>query len=259
MGFFHAQLWKLKHSKRSKDSPLPITKTKWKALAFGFVPEINDYVVVHVVSPCLHLSHGESDPHSVIIGVFNLNTDSWKMLSQDNVFVRMISDSDTVFFNAAAFWVGISLDKRRILMCFDTKTDILREISLPNYVPYTPGNPIIHLFDQYIAYFVWDSGYDYFDMWVLRYNSINDFFWEKKMSISPNKDIRVEVLGVRNNGEPILARSYDLISYNLDNHEAKNFVDSWDSWTPYKYYEEGFAPPFFISPFVESLVLLDIG
>ncbi|KAL8110821.1 hypothetical protein AgCh_026528 [Apium graveolens] len=37
------------------DSPLRFSESRWNALAFGFVSEINDYVVVHVVKP-LHLA-----------------------------------------------------------------------------------------------------------------------------------------------------------------------------------------------------------
>ncbi|KAK1371771.1 F-box domain-containing protein [Heracleum sosnowskyi] len=241
------------------DSPISNTETQWKALAFGFVPEINDYIVVHIVKPCLHLGHGKPDPHSVVIGVYSLNTNSWRKICQDKVFVRRVDRFDIVFINGAAFWTGVSLNKHKIILCYDTKTDILREISLPKWVSHSAGIPILHVFGQSIAYFVWEYGYDYFDMWILKYVSVNEFSWEKKMSISPNyKDIRVEVLGVRNNGEPILARSYNLISYNLDNHMAKDFLHSWNSWIPYPYYEEGFAPPFFIRPFVESLVLLNV-
>lgn len=257
------------------DSPLPFgeSETKWKALAFGFVPEINDYVVVHVVKPCLHLARGERDPHSVLIGVYSLKANSWKKLSQDNVFARAIRHEDAVFINGAAFWIGISLDYRKVILCYDTKTDMLREISLPKCVKHRPLFPVIHPFGQSsLAYFLWDRKdfrarrNDYFEMWVLKYDSVDEISWEKKMSINPNEDIReivfkdtrVEVLGVRNNGEPILARLFDLVSYDLDNNEANDFVDSWDSWTPYPYYERDFAPPFFICPFVESLALLNI-
>lgn len=65
-------------------------------------------------------------------------------------------------------------------------------------------------------------------------------------------------LGRRNNGEPIFEKSYSLISYNnYDNREEYNFVDSWNRWTPYPF-DEGIAPTFFITPFIESLVLLDV-
>ncbi|KAK1371788.1 F-box domain-containing protein [Heracleum sosnowskyi] len=255
------------------DSPLPFSETKWKALAFGFVPEINDYVVVHLVKPCLHLARGERDPHSVFIGVYSLKANSWKKLSQENVFVRDIRYEDAVFVNGAAFWIGKSLDYRKIILCYDTKTAMLRQISLPNYVKDRPCILVIHPVGQSsLAYFLWDRRevwahiVDYVDMWLLKYDSVNEFSWEKKMNININEDIReegfndtrVDFLGARNNGEPILARSYDLVSYNLDTNEANDFVHLWDSWIPYLYYERVFAPPFLICPFVETLALLNI-
>ncbi|KAK1371634.1 F-box domain-containing protein [Heracleum sosnowskyi] len=238
------------------DSPLPSKQDweEWEALAFGFVPEVNDYVVVHIIKPCLH-----PNSHSLIIGVYSLNTNSWKKLRRDKVFISRLfsNDDDVVFINGAAYWVGVNLDKHKILMCFDTKTDILSEISLPDWVP-PKLMPVIYPFGQSIAYFVWEHRVNHFDMWVLKDDLINGFVWEKKMCISTGEDVREEVLGVRNNGEPILAKFNNLITYNLDSHEADDFVDSWDRWTPESPYQEGFAPRYVISPFVESLVLFDI-
>ncbi|XP_074337676.1 uncharacterized protein LOC141674875 [Apium graveolens] len=67
----------------------------------------------------------------------------------------------------------------------------------------------------------------------------------------PEDNDYVVVLGVRNNAEPILVKSYNLITYGLDNHKANNFVDSWIRWT------KDYFPPYVISPFVESLILLN--
>lgn len=65
----------------------------------------------------------------------------------------------------------------------------------------------------------------------------------------------MEVLGLRNNGEPILCNLYNLVSYNLDGYKATEFIDSWDCWGDLSFYEDEMAPPFIISPFVESLAL----
>lgn len=78
------------------------------------------------------------------------------------------------------------------------------------------------------------------------------------MTISLSKDDKPEVLGLRNNGEPILPRSSDMISYDLENYETKKFVDSWYRWTPYMYLVVDDEAPYAIRPFLESLVLLDI-
>ncbi|XP_074360292.1 F-box/kelch-repeat protein At3g23880-like [Apium graveolens] len=251
------------------DSPLRFSESRWNALAFGFVSEINDYVVVHVVKP-LHLARGKRDPHSVFISVYSLKSNSWKALSQDKVFVCDIGYNDAVFVNGAAFWIAKGSDYRRKILCYDTKSDMLRVISLPEYnIDSRPCIPVLHSLGQSsLAYFLWSKTcnsriYDYFSMWVLKYDSLNEFSWEKKMSIDTCEgitSIRAEVLGVRNNGEPILARSKDLVSYNLDNDEANDFVDSCVSWTPNTNYDYPWEcpPQFVIHPFVETLALLNI-
>ncbi|KAL1824557.1 hypothetical protein ACET3Z_011335 [Daucus carota] len=150
----------------------------------------------------------------------------------------------------------VNLDKQRTLLCFDTKTDILCAISLPDWVAYLPLVPVIHQFGQSMAYFVWDE-VNYFDMWVLKHDHINEFTWEKKMCVTPSIHVEEEVLGVRNNGDPILAKSNNLISYSLESHQANGFVNSWDRWTPNSPYNVGKRPPYVIRPFVESLVLLN--
>ncbi|KAK1371636.1 F-box domain-containing protein [Heracleum sosnowskyi] len=248
-------LWNplIKKYKTLPESPLPPTKNwqAWEALAFGFLPEVEDYVVIHIIKPCL-----PPHPQSVIIGVYSLKTNSWKKSSQDNVLISGISSNhdNVVFINGAAFWVGVNSDEQRILMCFDTKTDILCEISLPDSVASLSLVPVIHQFGQSIAYLIWEVGVNHFDMWVLKYDHLNEFTWEKKMCVSPSKDVQEEVLGVRNNGDPILAKYNNLISYSLDSHQENGFVDRW---TPDSPYEEGYGPPYVIRPFVESLVMLN--
>ncbi|KAL6535033.1 hypothetical protein OROMI_026407 [Orobanche minor] len=227
----------------------------WEALAFGFLPEINDYVVIHIIKPCL-LPH----PHSVIIGVYSLNTNSWKKSSQDNVSISQIcrNHDDVVFINGVAFWVGFNSNRQKILMCFDTKTDILSEISFPDSVAYLPFVPVIHAFDLSIAYFIWEGELFHFDMWVLKYDDhINEFTLEKKMCVTPSKHVGKDVLGIRNNGDPILKKWKHLISYNLDSHQASRFVNSWERWTQDSPYNNVGELPYVIRPFVESLVMLN--
>ncbi|XP_017240366.1 uncharacterized protein LOC108213134 [Daucus carota subsp. sativus] len=128
---------------------------------------------------------------------------------------------------------------------------------MKDWIAYLPLVPVIHQFGQSMAYFVWDEEVNHFDMWVLKYDHINEFTWEKKMCVTPSIHVEEEVLGVRNNGDPILAKSNNLISYSLESHQANGFVDSWDRWTPNSPYNGGNGPPYVIRPFVESLVLLN--
>lgn len=232
-------------------------ETGWIALAFGFVPEDNDYVVVHIVKPPLESA---PDPHSVMIGVYSLKSNSWKIKSQDNVFVCGIRMVHHVLVDGVAYWLGIKPDGiRQIIMCFDTKTDVLQEITLPDWVDCQDylWSPFLHPFGESIAYFVENVELNHFDMWVLKRDPKNDCSWEQKLSVSLSREFRTEVLGLRNNGEPIVFRLFKLASYNLDSHETNDFVDSWQHWDDFSCYQNQLGPPFAISPFVESLVLLN--
>ncbi|XP_074328137.1 F-box protein At5g49610-like [Apium graveolens] len=238
------------------DSPcmsLTSRDNQWKGLAFGFLPEINDYVVVHIVKPC----GSEAENHSVFISVYSLNTNSWKKIRQDNVDINVIKGNEAVFVNGAAFWVGVRYLEHRdpIVMCFDTKTDILRLIRFPDWV----FGPVMRPFGQSIACFCESDERNDFIMWVLKDDDpMNGFYWENTMSGTLSENVRGKVLGVRNNGEPILAKLSNLISYNLDKREEYDFADSCDSRTPFSYYEEGCRPPLVITPFSETLLWLDI-
>ncbi|XP_074337794.1 F-box protein At5g07610-like [Apium graveolens] len=261
-------------------SPLSIftfLETEWKALAFGFLPEVNDYVVVHIVKP-KSTAAPYFDPyspddsyeqalHTVEIGVYSLNSNSWKKICQDKVFVDFMSTNRSVFVNGTAFWVGFNTDvSYQLVMYFDTKTNILGKIKVPNWIALHERqlcNPLILPFGQSIAYFVEVEDFDaeeddedykspHLDIWVLKDDMIDEFSWEKKMSVSISEDVWAQVLGVRNNGDPILGKLNSLITYDLDTHEPNDFVDRL---TPYSYDED--TPFFFISPFVETLRLLD--
>ncbi|KAL8110905.1 hypothetical protein AgCh_026605 [Apium graveolens] len=133
-------------------------------------------------------------------------------------------------------------------------------ISLPESVGSHP--PSLHQFDQSIAYFVLDRNSNAYEIWVLK---INESSWEKRIRISLRENIRLPILGTRNNGEPILAELYNLISYNLPNHEPEIFVNSWNLWEDFPNYDSGDndyendpGPSFFIHPFVKSPVLHNI-
>lgn len=142
-------------------------------------------------------------------------------------------------------------------MCFDTKTDILREIRFPDWV--VPRLIFCEKSGQSIACFDERDERNELHMWVLKDDDpINEFYWENKMSGTLSENIWGKVLGVRNNGEPILSNLSNLISYNLDKHEEYDFADSCGSRTPFSYYDEGCRPPFAITPFVEKLLWLDI-
>nr|XP_017228119.1 PREDICTED: F-box protein At5g49610-like [Daucus carota subsp. sativus] len=269
------------------DSPFSMftfRETKWNALAFGFLPEVNDYVVVHVIKPistaappCYLISNPdigyEEYPHSVKIGVYSLNSNSWKEVCQDKVFVDYMSTDVSVFVDGTAFWVGYNNeDLCQLVMYFDTKTNVLGQVILPDDIIFRAcqlENPLILPFGQSIAYFVEvgeddaseddeDYGSPHMDIWVLNKDTMGEFSWEEKMSVTLSENVWPEVLGIRNNGEPIQAKLDKLISYDLDTHEPYVFVESCEHLTPTPYYKEGSKSPFVIRPFLETLLFLDM-
>ncbi|KAK1371810.1 hypothetical protein POM88_037902 [Heracleum sosnowskyi] len=263
------------------DSPIEtitFEESKWNALAFGFLPDVNDYVVVQIVKPSStsapdFFEHDyEEYPHSVVIGVYSLNSNSWKKICQDKVFVDDMCVDQSVFVNGTAFWVGFnsySLDQ--LVMYFDTKTNLLGKIVVPGYIAFDERHlesPLILPFSQSIGYFEvneddqeegdGDYVYPHLDIWVLKDDMVGEFSWKKKMSVSLGKNVWAKVLGIRNNGEPILEKSNGLIAYDLDTHEPYDFIESCDRLTPCYSYEKGSKLPFVISPFQETLVLFDM-
>lgn len=98
-------------------------------------------------------------------------------------------------------------------------------------------------------------------MWVLEDDKIfNEYFWAMKTRIILSENIRGKVLlGVRNNGEPIVAQGYNLVSYDLDDHKVTEIVDSLNHWTPFSHFDikNNDDAPVFIQPFAEGLVLLN--
>ncbi|XP_074337733.1 F-box protein At4g22390-like [Apium graveolens] len=253
-------------------------RNDWSALAFGFLPELNDYVVVHIVKPgstSAPFSRDEDDhtyeqyPHSVVIGVYSLNTNSWKKICQDKFFVEFVITGRSLFVNGTAYWVGFySRMLSQSIVYFDTKTNILGQVKVPDWIALhtrLDDIPVILPFGQSIAYFVEvgqgdaDEGGDeygsrHLEMWVFKDYMVDEFSWEKKLSVCLSENIPAQVLGIRNSGEPLLAKSNNLISYDLDTHEPYDFIES----TPYTYHKEHLISPYTISPFVETLLLLDI-
>ncbi|KAK1371809.1 hypothetical protein POM88_037901 [Heracleum sosnowskyi] len=275
----------------STRSTLTYKEVNWNALAFGYLPEVDDYVVVHIVKPRstsepkdsfmgpdAHLDY-EKYLHSIIICVYSLSTNSWKEIRQDKVLVDYMSSNHSVFVNGTAFWVGCDL-LFQLVMSFDTKTNVLQKFKVPDYMAPCErqlDNPLILPFGHSFGYFVEVDEFDrvdvdedehdgspQLDIWVLKdgMSMENDMWgtcsWKKKMSVGLSENVWADVLGIRNNGEPIQAKSDKLISYDLDTHEPYDFVESCDHLTPSSYYENGFKAPFVIRPFVETLVFHDI-
>ncbi|KAK1404116.1 F-box domain-containing protein [Heracleum sosnowskyi] len=226
----------------------------WTALAFGYVPWINDFQVVRIVS------YGSDPSPLFLICVFSLNTNSWKTKTiREDTLVGLSIKSESVSVNGLSCWRAFNkLDtvKTETLLCFDTLNDRLRTIPLPQV-----GNrDSLHQFGQSVALFVHDK-FNCLNMWILKQDSIDDFRWEKKASVCLREYLANAVLlGLRNNGEIILSTFFEanLVFYNPESRVVKGFRKSWKDWTmlgPHDLFYQ--TPSFIVNPVVGSLVLLD--
>lgn len=161
------------------------------------MPETNDHVVVHIVKYRLRDDEPRRIDRSVLIGLHNLSTNSWRKIRQDNIIIRAISTHDVAFVNGAAYWIGITWENYKILVCFDTKNDMLEDdILLPDYLDEDRGfyDHTIYPYGQSsVAYLLFNSQFETFDMWLLK-GPVDELSWEKTMSVRMTKNAWTEVL-----------------------------------------------------------------
>lgn len=245
------------------------TDVKWASLSFGFVHSMNDYRVVRIVN---YYATNRTD-RSFVVCVYSLNTNSWKTKTiRDDFLVEILQPrSNTV--NGVSFWL-VNKENVKTLLSYDTNNDVLRNTALPDHQMGAVFS--MHQYGQSLAYF---AGVDsnVINMWILKEDSKNKYFWEKKFSVNLDKDIGTGVLGIRNNGELILSRLTDLVSYDAEQKKVNDFVESWNCWpcnAKHMVLAPGFpscwctnavnnagylgTPPFVAEQFVGSLVLLDV-
>lgn len=234
------------------DFSLPIGCTWWTVLAFGYVPSINDYQVVRIIK--------EINDKFVFICVYSLNSNSWKTrIIQDELIALPQDELESVSVNGISCWRAIYVNDRHnpIILYYDTLNDILGKIPFPQ----VGADYSLQQFGQSIALYVHDhDGSKAFNMWILKQDSSNGFFWEKKISVSLGKRLANAVLGVRNSGELILSKfnKKGLVSCNPQTGEVKDLVKSLKRWST-RGIKDLFRPsPLFNAyPFVPGLVLLD--
>ncbi|KAL1821838.1 hypothetical protein ACET3Z_016707 [Daucus carota] len=244
------------------------TDVKWASLSFGFVHSMNDYRVVRIVN---YYATNRTD-RSFVVCVYSLNTNSWKTKTiRDDFLVEILQPrSNTV--NGVSFWL-VNKENVKTLLSYDTNNDVLRNTALPDHQMGAVFS--MHQYGQSLAYFAGVNS-NVINMWILK-DSKNKYFWEKKFSVNLDKDIGTGVLGIRNNGELILSRLTDLVSYDAEQKKVNDFVESWNCWpcnAKHMVLAPGFpscwctnavnnagylgTPPFVAEQFVGSLVLLDV-
>lgn len=292
--FFDIYLWNpfVQKFKTLPDVPLIPAglfscRVYWKDLAFGYVPQIDDYRVVTIVCYDGGKNDEGDDMQSCFICVFSLATNSWKkIIVEDDYYGIQKIDSlfEPVILNGTAFWRGIrNLDSGFVvLLYFDTMNNELGSKFLPTKAymcscthPYMcqSGQSIVCIVKDY------RGQQEQVHLCALKEGPMNKFYWqkkkkfywEKKISVSLDEIARLQFVGSRNNGELILPQLYQchLVSYKVDKDEVNDFVQLWYRWfshgiargkNNYDFEDRKLdilAVPFYVYPFVESLVLLD--
>ncbi|KAL8154709.1 hypothetical protein AgCh_000166 [Apium graveolens] len=193
----------------------------------------------------------------------DVNTNTWTTTTlRDDICACILNLFESVFVDGVAYWRTWSKNNGGdAVLCFDVVEGVLRSIPLPK-VDYCISS--FQQFGQSVAYFTDDLDFTDINVWILSGDSMNDFFWEKKFSVSLPEDIRTDVLGIRNNGHELILSKFhdcDLVSYNCEDDEVKDFVMSGNRWIGIdrkdiddNLFEQS---PFIIRPFAETLVLLD--
>ncbi|KAM7497889.1 hypothetical protein LguiA_022303 [Lonicera macranthoides] len=241
--------------------PIPrVTSHLYKHLmsvhGFGVDPNTNDYKVVRI-------SYVLGDIGDIIrpqVEIYKLSALSWIDLSWDQIrgglppFLCMGEYFRTqVFMNGQVHWIGY----RRIrpsgvccfLLLFDMRREVFSEMELPeSLVHETPLSISVALLGESLSVMECNICVQLkgCTIWIMKeYGSV--WSWSKLYSIIDLGLGFLRILGLRKNGDLLLASDHDLVSYNSDGQNIKNLGVS------------STIDSFHATSYVESLVLLKEG
>ncbi|XP_050218963.1 F-box/kelch-repeat protein At3g06240-like [Mercurialis annua] len=187
-------------------------------LGFGFDSRTNDYKL-------LFAWFSETSIKDVVL--YSLNSNSWRQITHGVLNYRnnnMLSEMTTTAFVDGRFhWPVIGDHKNVVVLVFDLRDEMFREISLPECLENCENLKMIAFGESSIAVIHRNSEYEC-DIWAMKeYNSGE---WMKLATIGKCWRGKLEVLEFRDNGEILVFfhRGQRLASYNTKNGRIKNLI-----------------------------------
>ncbi|KAM7503215.1 hypothetical protein LguiB_002119 [Lonicera macranthoides] len=227
---------------------------------FGVDPNTNDYKVVRISYTKKH----KECYFAPEVELYKLNTHSWIDLPWEEVRGVLppfgIGEHlwSRAFMNGKVHWIGYkqncssSCSYRASICCFvllfDMGNDVFSELQLPESLVYVvPLNLTVALMGESLSVLQCD---EYLHsrvctVWIMKEYGIVES-WSKLCTIDLG-GILMRTIGLRKNGDFLLAVDEDLFSYNPNNHHIKNLG------------LQSSSPAFFVAGYVDSLVLLEEG
>ncbi|KAM7503209.1 hypothetical protein LguiB_002113 [Lonicera macranthoides] len=239
--------------------PVPrVTTDLYKHLmsvyGFGFDPNTNDYKVVRI-------SYEQGDNGYVFppkVELYKLSTLSWVDLCWDQVRGGLPTFGvgehfwTQVYMKGKVHWVGYRRIRPSSVCCFillfDMEREVFSEMELPESL--VRGYPLsisVALLGESLSVLQYDKCVHSkgCTIWIMKeYGSVGS--WSKLYSINLQRRL-VRTLGLRKNGDLLLAVGKDLVSYNPESEKFKNLG------------VRSARDAFHVASYVESLVLLKEG
>ncbi|XP_059283117.1 F-box/kelch-repeat protein At3g23880-like [Lycium ferocissimum] len=223
-------------------------------LGFGFDQKTHDHKVMRIAY--LHDNHGANTVLPPKVEVYSLSTGLWKTVNSKDIHCKIIERFYTsVYLSGAIHWISYTENEggefTNSLLVFDLSEEKFSEIGFPReLIHVSPTDLSVSLCGGQIS-MIWfekcwdcDESWDRCAVWVMnQYGELES--WTKKFVLVLEGGIS-QAVGFRGNGESLVMEyNGDLLSYNPESME----------WKDLDIYGERYS--FFLSKYVESLVLLD--
>ncbi|KAM7497892.1 hypothetical protein LguiA_022306 [Lonicera macranthoides] len=227
---------------------------------FGVDPNTNDYKVVRISYTKMH----KECYFAPEVELYKLSTHSWIDLPWEEVRGVLppfgIGEHlwSRAFMNGKAYWIGYKQNRSsscsyRMSICcfvllFDMGNNVFSDLQLPEtLVEVFPLKLVVALVGKSLSVLQYDEylGSKVCTVWIMKEYGVVES-WHKLCTIDLGGRL-TRTIGLRRNGDFLLAVDEDLVSYNPNTHQIKNLG------------LRSISHAFYVASYVDSLVLLEEG